>query len=145
MSTSKLTSSVNSEIREKYDATFEKGKAVYKEMIEEGMLKRIEEFNPIEACKLRIDRYNDLLKDETEKLEKLMEIENRRKETQNNKITELDKKRLEKFENKKEIYATQYKNDSQDWVKIAHALWLDNAKEAKDYVIPKLVDAGLLD
>ena len=145
MSTSKITSAVDSEIKDKYDATFERGKVTYKEMVEEGMLRRIEEFDPIEACKLRIDRYNKLLNEETKKLDNLLNLEARNKSTQASFTLELEKKRIEKFESKKDIYATQINNQSQDWGKIATALWLDNANEAKAYVIPKLIEVGLIE
>jgi len=145
LSTSKITSAVDSEIKDKYDATFERGKVTYKEMVEEGMLRRIEEFDPIEACKLRIDRYNKLLNEETKKLDNLLNLEARNKSTQASFTLELEKKRIEKFESKKDIYATQINNQSQDWGKIATALWLDNANEAKAYVIPKLIEVGLIE
>lgn len=145
MSSDKITSAVDSKIKHEYDATFENGKVAYKEMIEEGMLRRIEEFNPIQACKLRIERYNKLLEDETKKLNDLLDLEARSKSAQISFAPELEKKRIEKFESKKDIYANQINNHSQDWGKIANALWLDNANEAKAYVIPKLLEAELIE
>lgn len=149
MPNDKVTSSVDWKIKRAYESTFETGKAVYKDMIEEGMLKRIAEVNPIEACKLRIERYQRLLDEEEAMMEDLKDIERmekRKAKTQPENIQnpEIEKKRFEKFESKKEIYANQIRTNSQDWTKIASALWLDNANEAKSYVLPKLQEAELL-
>lgn len=145
MPNDKVTSSVDYRIKRAYESTFESGKAVYKEMIEEGMLKRIEEINPVAACKLRIERYTQLLQDEKDKLEELEDLEREAKRTakkqkkaQNDK---LDQFRVDKFQDKRDALLVQYNNGSLDFSKNADIFRFNNVKDFKDWIIPLLNEA----
>ncbi len=132
------------DIKEAYEATFDPNKAVYKDMIEEGMLKRIEEINPIEACKLRIDRYKKLLRDEETKLYELEEFERKNKRNKQQAETqkqELDHFRITKFHDKKDVLLTQYNNGVLDFTKNAGIFKFKNASEFQEWITPLLTEA----
>ncbi|MCK9616159.1 MAG: hypothetical protein M0R48_11825 [Candidatus Omnitrophica bacterium] len=145
MPTSKITSSVDYYIKEAYEATFDPGKVVYKDMIEEAMLKRIEEINPLKACKLRIDRYKQLLHNEEDKLDELEDLEREAKRSarkQNQaQNSELDHFRTEKFHDKREALVIQYNKGSLDFTKNAGIFRFTNVNEFKEWIIPLLNEA----
>jgi hypothetical protein len=144
----KVTSSVDFYIKLAYESTFEPGKAVYKEILEDGMLRRIEEVNPKKACELRIEKLKKALEEEESKLNNLKTLELMEKTTpkkQNKKTFDprLEKKRLEKWEEKKDILLKQYKSNNLDFNKVANIFFFDNVNETKEWLIPKLQEAEL--
>ena len=149
MPNDKITSSVDYYIKKAYESTFEPGKVIYKDMIEEGMLKRIEEINPIEACKLRIDRYKRLLEEEESKLDDLKDLEKtlKRSKKQNKKMVDprLEKIRIEKLTPIKDNLTYQVNKGNADWKKVSEALLFDSANEAREWVITKLQEECLIE
>lgn len=150
MPTDKVTSAVDYDIKKAYESTFERGKAVYKEMIEEGMLRRIEEFNPKQACKLRIERFKQLLAEEEAKLLDIEEFErmekiNRKKSVKKVVNPNIEKTRLEKYEPIKHNIATQVMKGNIDWKRVSDAFFFDSVNEAKEWTISKLQEECLID
>lgn len=129
--------------------TFEDGKAVYKDLIEEGMLKRIEEINPIKACQLRIERYKRLLDEEEAKLANLQLLDKMSKLDPKKKKRTIDPKietmRLTKFNQLKPNLASQVRRGNADWGKIAEVFVFDSTSEARDWTITKLQEECLID
>lgn len=149
MPNDKITSSVDYYIKRAYESTFEPGKVVYKDMIEEGMLKRIEEVNPMEACKLRIERYERLLEEENAKLGDLKDIERTLKRESKTKAKKADKglelTRLKKYDPIKSYLAYQVEKGNVDWKRTAEVLLFDSITDARQWVINKLQEEGLID
>lgn len=148
MANDKVTSSVDFYIKLAYESTFAPGKAVYKDILEEGMLRRIEEVNPQKACELRIDKLKRALEEEEAKLSSLKTLEliskdSHRKQNKKTFDPRVEKKRLDKWEEKKDILLKQYKSNNLDWNKISGVFLFDNANETKEWLLPKIQEAEL--
>ncbi|AAM07181.1 predicted protein [Methanosarcina acetivorans C2A] len=129
--------------------TFESGKAVYKDLLEEGMLRRLEEVNPIQACELRIERLKRSLEEEETKLanyrllDQMSKTETKRQTK--NVDPSLERLRLEKFEKWKESLAIQVSNGKIDWKTNMTIFLFDSLSETREWVLSKLKEADLLD
>ncbi len=114
------------------------------------MLRRIEEIDPIKACKLRIERYKLLLAEEEAKLEELENLERMTKlESKKQKKKTVDPKveaiRLSKFNKLKPNLAKQVRNGDTDWKRVAEAFIFDSATEAREWIISHLQEECLID
>jgi hypothetical protein len=149
LASDKVTIAVDYQLKHAYEMTFPPGKAVYKEILEEAMLNRIEEVNPVKACELRIERLRKMLADEEHKLDDYNILEQMKKlETKKQSKTKVDpaleKMRLDKFSVNKLTIAKQVQKGNADWKKFAEVYLFDTPNEAKKWTMVQLQEAELL-
>lgn len=149
MVSDKVTTNADLKIKLAFEMTKEKHQKNYKDALETGMLHYIADVDPILACELRIQKYETLLQDEQQNLANLKllsQIQKSEPKKQHKSFDPgLERLRLDKFESKKSTLTLQLKNGSLDWTKTSKVFMFNTPGEAREWIMPKLQEAELLE
>jgi len=140
----KITTLIDLAIKTEYDLVSHDHHKNYRDAIELGALNIISQYNPEKASELRIQMLEQELDEERKALanyrliKQLQPTEPKyKKQTDPN----IEQKRIDKFQLKKDVLLTQYNNGSLDWNKNAGVFWFKSANEVRNWMIPLLNEA----
>lgn len=149
MVSDKVTTTADLKLKLEFEMTFGSSKVDYKKALEEGMLKRIEEVNPVKACEMRIEKLKRILEEEEAKLANYKLLEQMEKITPKKQTKNVDpnleRLRLDKFEKWKESLAFQVNTGNIDWKKIMEIYVFNSTTEAREWIISHLKEGELLE
>jgi len=136
----KITTLIDLTIKTEYDLLNKTHNKNYRDAIELGALAIISQYDPEKASELRIQKLEQELAEERQALAnyKLIKQLPPSPSKSSKPDPDIEQKRIDKFNTKKEVLFKQYTTGSLDWTKNASVFWFKTANEVRDWMLPLL-------